>query len=250
MQLGLQIFDVFIRCIKHLTQHSIENMLHVWHFSSGWLGKTEVQELKTETSAVIATYWNILSRDVDWDVLWATLGGQAKSIFMSAERDMEVLIDNLLFDCIRDDWNKCFLRLRERLPENLAQLDEISDEEAVPFVFWCLEETDRSVVQERFRRGFWSELKVRETGEMAGLAFLLFMYGLARDRHAKKGRAEERMKHFLGQFRDGIHIENAARCEMFITFDKGAARLARSIYDYAGVKAKVVELKVVKQAAG
>lgn len=104
-------------------------------------------------------------------------------------------------------------------------------------------------VQSRFPQGFWNRIEGRETGELAGLAFMLFMCGLVRDRRVKKGSAESRMKHFRGQFRDGAHIENAARCAVFITGDEGAARLARSLYAYSGIATKVVALQIKDAAA-
>jgi hypothetical protein len=75
------------------------------------------------------------------------------------------------------------------------------------------------------------------------------MCGLVRDRRVKKGSTESRMQHFRGQFRDGVHIENAARCAVFITCDKGAARLARALYAYTGIETKVVELQIRDTAA-
>ncbi|ATX64456.1 hypothetical protein BG454_00250 [Roseinatronobacter bogoriensis subsp. barguzinensis] len=73
---------------------------------------------------------------------------------------------------------------------------------------------------------------------------MLFALGIVRDRRvSSKGRAR-REKHFLGQFRDCQHIEAASRCAAFITFDKGAARLAGAAYAHAGVKTAVCFLSV------
>ena len=233
----------------HHAKRLMEDVLHVCHFASGWLGETEAQNLKNEMAAEIAGFWETLRRDVDWDVLGAELGGQAKHALSAAQGEMGALIENLSFEHIRDEWEKGFMGLKERLPANYAQLDEIPDEEAVSFVFSCLEEQDREAVQSRFPQGFWNKLEGRETGELAGLAFMLFMCGLVRDRRVKKGSTESRMQHFRGQFRDGVHIENAARCAMFITCDKGAARLARALYAYTGIETKVVELQIRDTAA-
>lgn len=228
----------------HHTKRLIEDLLHIWHFASGWLGETEAQELKTEMAAEIAEFWETLRGDVDWDVLGSELGEQAKHALSTARGELGALIENMSFEQIRDEWEKGWTGLKERLPANYAQLDEIPDEEAVAFVFACLEEQGREAVQSRFPQGFWKRLESRETGELAGLAFMLFMCGLVRDRRVKKGSTESRMQHFRGQFRDGVHIENAARCAMFITCDKGAARLARSLYAYTGIETKVVEFKI------
>ncbi len=234
---------------SHHAKRLIENLLHVLHFASGWLGETEAQELKNEMAAEIAGFWETLRRDVDWDLLGSELGGQAKHALSAAQGEMGALVENISFEHIREEWEKGLMGLKERLPANYAQLDEIPDEEAVSFVFSCLEEHDRQAVQSRFPQGFWNRLEDRKTGELAGLAFMLFMCGLVRDRRIKKGRTESRMQHFRGQFRDGVHIENAVRCAAFVTCDKGAARLARSLYAYTGIATKVVELEIKDAAA-
>lgn len=233
----------------HHAQRLIEDLLHVFHFSSGWLGEADAQNLKNEMAAEMAEFWETIQRDVDWDVLGAELGGQAKHALSAAQSEMGALIESMSFEQIRNEWEVGLMSLKERLPVNYAQLDEIPDEKAVSFVFSCLEEQDREAVQSQFPQGFWNTPEGRETGQIAGLAFMLFMCGLVRDRRVKKGSTESRMKHFRGQFRDGVHIENAARCAVFITCDKGAARLARSLYAYTGIETKVVELQIRDAAA-
>lgn len=233
----------------HHAQRLIEDLLHVFHFASGWLGEVEAKELKTEMAEEMAEYWETIQRDVDWDVLEAELGRQAKQKLFAAQGEMDKLIESMSFDDIRKEWKDCLIHLKQRLPANYAQLDEIPDENAVSFVFSCLENQDREDVQSQFPKGFWSNPEARETGQIAGLAFMLFLCGLVRGRDFKKGSTKSRMKHFRSQFRDGIHIENAARCAMFITCDKRAARLARSIYAYAGIETKVIELQIRDAAA-
>lgn len=235
--------------VTHHAKRLIEDLIYVFHFASGWLGETEAKELKNEIAAEIEEFWETLRRDVDCEELGPELGGQAMHALSAAQSEMGALLKSMSFEQIRDEWQKGLIALKERLPANYAQLDEIPDEEAVSFVFSCLKEEDRKAVQSRFPHGFWNRLESRETGELAGLAFMLFMCGLVRDRRTKKGSTESRMKHFRGQFRDGVHIENAARCAVFITCDKGAARLARSLYAYTGIATKVVELQIRASAA-
>lgn len=233
----------------HHAKRLIEDGLQIFHFASGWLGKTEAHELKGEIAAEVADFWENLRHDVDWDLLGSELGEQAKRALSASQAEMSALIENMPFEQIRDEWQKGMIGLKERLPANYAQLDEIPDEKAVAFVISCLEDRGRKAVQSQFPQGFWSDPESRKTGELAGLAFMLFMCGLVRDRRVKKGNSESRMKHFRGQFRDGVHIENAARCAVFITCDKGAARLARSVYAYSGVETKVVEFQIGDAAA-
>jgi hypothetical protein len=233
----------------HHAKRLIENLLHVMHFASGWLGKTEAQKLKAEMAAEMVDFWETIQRDVDCDVLGSELGGQAKHVLSAAEGEMGTLIESMSFEQFRDEWETAWIKLKERLPANYAQLDEVPDEKAVSFVLSCLEDRDREAVQSQYPQGFWSNPESRKTGELAGLAFMLFMCGLVRDRRVKKGNTESRMQYFRGQFRDGVHIENAARCPVFITCDKGAARLARSLYAYTGIETKVVELQIRDAAA-
>lgn len=226
----------------HHAKRVMEELLNVFQFASGWLDDIEAHALKNEIAVEMAEFWESLRRDVDWGALGLELEGQMKSALSASQEDMAALIESMPLKQIRDEWGKALMGLRERLPANYAQLDEISDERAVSYVLSRFGEQDRRAVQGRFPQGFWNEREDRETGELAGLAFSLFMCGLVRDRRVRKGSKASRMQYFRGQFRDGIHIENAARCTMFITFDKGAARLARSLYAYAGIGTKVVEL--------
>lgn len=235
--------------VTHHAKRLIDNLLHVLHFASGWLGETESRELKSEMAVEIAEFWEDLRRDVDWDVLGSELAEQAKQALTASQDEMGAVMEGISFEQVRDEWEKAWMGLKERLPTNYAQLDEIPDEKAIPFVLSCLDEQDRDAVRSKYPQGFWSTPESRETGELAGLAFMLFMCGLVRDRRVKKGNIESRMKHFRGQFRDGVHIENAARCAVFITCDKGAARLARSLYAYSGIETKVVELQIKDAAA-
>lgn len=230
--------------VAHQAKRLTEDLLHISHFASGWMGETEAQGLKIEMAAEMASFWETLQKDTDWDELGLELGAQAKGEILTMQAEMNTLIENLPFEQARDDWEEGWIRLKTRLPANYAQLDEIPDQEAVSFVFSCFDERDREAVQSRFQQGLWRKPDGRKTGELAGLAFTLFMCGLVRDRRVKKGSIERRMQYFRGQFRDVVHIENAARCALFLTCDKGAVRLARSLYAYAGVETKVVELQI------
>lgn len=231
--------------VTHQATRLMEGLLKVMHFASGWLGDAEAQEIKDEMTAEMKAFWATLLHDCDWDLLGPEVEGQAKRALIAAQDELTLVINNLPFETVREEWKNGWAKLRERLPASFAQLDEIPDEQAVSFVFSCLDDDDRELIQDQFPKGFWSQSEMRETGGLAGLAFMLFLCGLVRDRRVKKGANESRIRHFRGQFRDGVHIENAARCAVFVTCDEGAARLARSLYAYAGVKTKVLELKIM-----
>jgi hypothetical protein len=233
----------------HHVRRLMEGLLHVMHFASGWLGDAEAQSIKDEMAAETEGFWATLRHDVDLVLSGTEVYEQAKRTLIAAQDESASVIKNLPFEQAREEWKDGWAKLRERLPASFAQLDEVPDEQAVSFVFSCLDERDRELTQNQFPKGFWSESEMRETGELAGLAFMLFLCGLVRDRRVKRGTNESRIQYFRGQFRDGVHIENAARCAVFVTCDEGAARLARSLYAYAGVKTKVVELKITDSPA-
>jgi hypothetical protein len=222
----------------------IEDLSKIWHFASGWLDEVEAGELKDDMAREMADFWEAIKRDVEWDALGASHEKKTVEMLNLAQKDMVALIESLPFDEAQEEWQSVWAELLTRLPDNYSQLDEIPNEDAVSFVFSCLDEKSREEIERNFPQCFWSEEEERETGALAGLAFLLFMCGLVRDRRVKKGNTERRAQYFRGQFRDGVHIENAARCAAFITCDKGAARLARSLYAYAGVTTEVIELRI------
>lgn len=233
----------------HQAKRLIEDLLKVVHFASGWLGDAEVQAIKDEMTAEMEKFWEALLRDLDWDFIGAEVGWQAKRALTAAQDEMASVIKTLPFEQAREEFRQGWTELRERLPASFAQLDAVPDEQAVSFMLSCLEERNREAIQNQFPQGFWSRLEMRETGALAGLALMLFLCGLVRDRRVRKGNNERRFLHFRGQFRDGVHIENAAGCAALITCDEGAARLARSLYAYAGVETKVVELKITDSSA-
>lgn len=235
--------------MTHEASRIMEKLLTVWHFASGWLGTTEAHELKSSMAAEMAAFWDSVIREVDWSLFEPHIGVQGKHAVKVAKAELTALIMDLPFDQTRDEWMKTWPALEARLPKNYAQLDAVPDHDAVSFILSCLDDRERDAVQSQFPHGGWANLDGRKDGALVGLAFLMFMCGLVRDRRVHKGTMERRTQHFLGQFRDGIHIENAARCYAFITCDEDAARLARCIYAYMGVKTQVIQMRIGGSAA-
>lgn len=220
--------------ITHETSRRMEDLLKPMHFAMGWLDGVDAASLRDEMVQGIEEFWGALAEELpsemhDWLV-------EGKGTILDA-------INGMPLEQIRSERNDWFERVRSRLPENHAQLLAVPADQVVDWVFSRLEHTDQEQFERLFPRKFWADVDGREEGSLAGFAFMLFLLGIVRDRRvSSKGRAR-REKHFLGQFRDCQHIEEASRCAAFITFDKGAWRLAKAAYAYAGVETEVIYLE-------
>ncbi|CUH86040.1 hypothetical protein [Thalassovita mediterranea] len=108
---------------------------------------------------------------------------------------------------------------------------EMDPGEKVHHVLSKLSETERRGFIEEFPEKF-AQLRVLKTGELTGFAFALFGMGLTK----RKGKftGPRQTQKFAAQFRDAQHIEEASRCDCFITFDQDASELAASTFAYAG----------------
>ena len=228
----------------HQVSRQIEDISQVFSFASGWSNEKSAKKLKAEMTEEVDALWNDLIRNHDWDVFGTKIGYLAKLLMEEWQEKMSEIIKNLALGRIKRDWEKVMTKLKQGLPGNLAQLDEVPDKDAVSFVFSCIVENVKAAVERQYPQGFWSTLDGRKTGDLAGLGLMLFMCGLVRDSRVKKGSRDRRLQYFRGQYRDGVHIENASRCEFFVTFDKRAVRLARCLYSFAGVKTNVIALSV------
>ncbi|SEQ49136.1 hypothetical protein [Thalassovita taeanensis] len=112
--------------------------------------------------------------------------------------------------------------------------------EKVNYLFSLLDPTESMQLVELFPKGF-ARHKVLKNGDMAGFAFMLFSLGLTKRKGIFSGSRQE--KKFVAQFRDAMHIEEASRCDCFITFDQGAFELASASFAYAGFSTRTILLK-------
>ncbi|MBW6505213.1 MAG: hypothetical protein K0B00_00530 [Rhodobacteraceae bacterium] len=211
----------------------MEVMLKLIQFALGWLGELEERVLLDELQAEINSVWASLGRELPES--W-------RAKLEPAWHEMSDTIQGLPLHQLRAEGRAEQRSLRGLLPNNYAQLDEKPSETAASFIFARLDENERRKIQEVFPLGFWSEIEKREDGLLAGFSFMLFIHGLVRDRRTRAKGRDRREKHFLGQFRDCQHIEAATCCRAFVTFDSGAARLAKAAYAYAGATTEVIHL--------
>lgn len=87
----------------------------------------------------------------------------------------------------------------------------------------------------------FAQLRVLKTGDLSGFAFTLFSLGLTKRKGKFTGARQS--QNFAAQFRDTQHIEEASRCDCFITFDQDASALAASTFAYAGFPTQTILLK-------
>jgi hypothetical protein len=214
----------------------MEYLLKPIHFSTGWLGETETQELQDELISGVVSFWNWFEKEIPYGKTFSDAG----------KSEMIKMVNTIPLQRLADEGRDSNQRFRKNLPQNYAQLDAVKSEEVVEYLFSQLPENEQPHIKNTYPPRFWSKVEIRKEGDLASLAFLLFLMGLVRDPRMRKKERKRREQHFRGQFRDCRHIEAAARCSIFITFDKGAARLAKAVYAYAGVKTEVLLLSVLK----
>jgi hypothetical protein len=112
--------------------------------------------------------------------------------------------------------------------------------ERVEFLFSLLDPQEVRDIEAMFPRNF-AQKRALHSGEMAAFASTLFVMGLTKRRGIFNGPRQE--KKFAAQFRDALHIEEASRCDTFVTLDRGAFELAASSLAYAGFSTGVVLLR-------
>lgn len=221
--------------LLHQASRTMENLLKPMQFAMGWLDGVDETSLREELIEGVIEFWDALEMELPEKNRVQLTGGK---------RAMLEAISDIPLEKVRGEAEVSFDRIRTRLPENYAQLDAVPADQVVEFVFGLLDDPDRDEFLKLHPRGFWTDAVGREEGNLTGFAFLLFALGIVRDKRvSSKGRAR-REKHCLGQFRDCQHIEAASRCAAFITFDKGAASLAKATYAYAGAATQVICLEI------
>jgi hypothetical protein len=219
----------------HEVQRMLERLMGEVQFCMGWLDGLDANILKEELKQGIQEIWGALEKDLPSELFNLLAGGKTEILRTT---------ENMPLQQLKEEARQALDLLRKKLPKNNAQLDAIPDEEAVEYLFSQLDGKELATIRSDYHPQFWATFATRQEGKLAGFAFMLFVMGLVRNPDVKKRDRQRREKHFLGQFNDCQHIEKASRCAMFLTFDKGAARLAKSVYAYAGVRTAVIHLNI------
>lgn len=160
-----------------------------------------------------------------------------RPLFEEQIRRFKQIVEAIPLSSMAQQYTRHRKAFQDRLP-NFAQIDEIPAEQAAERLIAYLSPEEQQAIRQNFPKGFLSHPDC-EPGDLAGFAFMLFSLGLVRVPHARKGPVHKRHKHYYAQFRDCEHIEHACRCDLILTRDGGAARLARAVYAYAGCATQV-----------
>lgn len=120
---------------------------------------------------------------------------------------------------------------------------EMNPFEKVLHVLSKLDEAERHKFMELYPERF-AQLRVLKVGDLAGFAFALFSMGLTKRKGIFSGKHQT--QNFAAQFRDAQHIEEASRCDWFVTSDLGASELAASTLGYAGFPTRTILLRLEK----
>lgn len=202
-------------------------------FSQEWLGTINDQDLQAEMVEAIKDFRRTLEEEIP---------SEYRSQIDVGIYQMLLSVHKMPLQHLKSVGEAAYSQLRERLPANYAQLDAIPSEQVAEYVLNCLDPEVRDALTSEFPKGFWSSPDGRQFGGLTGFCFFLFMAGVTRERKVKSKGLSQRKHYYRGQFRDCQHIEIAAQCDVFCTFDKGAARLAKASYAWAGVKTQVIQL--------
>ncbi|MEP3783914.1 hypothetical protein [Ascidiaceihabitans sp.] len=209
-------------------------------YAFGWLGALDASDLKNDMQNEIDLWVDALKRE--------PLG------LLDTQSILQQLSDNLQsidLNRLRYEAKQAQLETDAEWNQRYSELDGTPNADLVEHVLSYMDKKSQHIVSDMFPKSNWPEGAYQEAGTLAGLCILLFSQGVGRNRKVKSGKLEKRKKHFLTQFRDCCHIEEAARCHFFVSEDAGAIKLAQAVYAHAGVstQACLISLPKVSGAA-
>lgn len=223
--------DATSRAKRHL-----EKLLRIIQYSIGWLKDFDESALSNELILAISGFWEEIRNELKAEALFESIDPAfLYSILDTVENEMIQSTKQIPFGTIRKEHESSLMGLSKILPLNFAQLDDIPAHDVIEYIFSKMSTPDFSELPPLFPRGFFANNAPEKSEKLISLCFMMFLFGVVRDRRVRKRENERRIQHFLGQFRDCQHIANASKCALFFTFDAGASRLAQAVYSYASV---------------
>jgi hypothetical protein len=237
--------------MEHSAKRMMERLLGAMRFGIGWLTPDEADVLRIEALKENAEFWQRFDAEFAdaEDVLIAADLVAIADVARLAKTGMDKNIHDLFMQAPPAVELQKIEDLRRRVQARHQVLQAMPADEQVAYLLTFLSPEDRDHLSKAFPSGFWADPSLREDGNLAGFAFMLYCIGLIGHRKARSGSLNKRMARFLAQFRDCQHIEEASRCGAFLTVDQGGAQLARAVYAYAGVKTEVICLSITSTSA-
>ncbi|NDW53357.1 hypothetical protein [Aliiroseovarius sp. PrR006] len=190
----------------------------------GWLGELEADELKRELNADIDLWVKELERE--------TLGLFETSLI---RQQLSEPLLSLELNKLKQEGLKQKPQTEREWNVRYGRIDNLAPSKVVDFILSEIDGEAARSLADQFPKGTWPNGTYKENGTLTGLLFFLFTQGVGRDPRVKKGSQSQRRKRLQAQFRDCQHIEEAARCDLFLSNDAAAIKLAQAAYDYAGV---------------
>lgn len=139
---------------------------------------------------------------------------------------------------VEDSWKK--MDAQVKAARDGDPMRNMGSAEKIEHLISSLDSADKDAFIAKFPRNF-AQQRILENAELTSFAFTLFTLGLTKRKGVFSGPNQERK--FAAQFRDAMHIEEASRCDCFITMDKGAFELAAATFVYAGFTTQAILLQ-------
>lgn len=206
----------------------LSNQMLLSQYALAWLGELEAEDLKQELEADIDLWIEEFERETLGLVDSSSIRQQLLDSLHSLDLDKLKHQGLELQPLSAQEWNARYSRI-----------DQLASDEVAEFILSELGDQAAQHLSGMFPKKIWPNGTYQESGTLTGLTFFLFTQGVGRDRGVKSGSQSNRRKRFQAQFRDCQHIEEAARCGLFLSNDAGAIQLAKAAYAYAGVKTSV-----------
>lgn len=211
---------------------TLEAMLYPLRYLLGSRRDVEMEEVARVTGARMKS---------SLSDLFATIGeGEFKGLSSIFNADIDEITTEMQALDVSKNWDK--LDAQRRRARNGDPMRAMTSIEKIGHLFSTITESERAEILGMFPENF-ARIKNLCNGDLAGFVMLLFALGLVKGKGVLAGKQQERK--FSAQFRDAMHIEEASRCDCFITYDKDASDLAAATFSYAGFPTKSVLLKVL-----
>lgn len=129
--------------------------------------------------------------------------------------------------------------------QNIGSFSQLESSEVVAKTLSLLDDKQREPIEAKFPSGFACG-DAPNLSKLKELSFMIACMGVIPGTgRMLRGSPDAQLRAVTAQFFDCCHIGIASTCHAFLTFDRGAHRLAKCVYDYAGASTQSILLKRV-----